>query len=66
MSADAGTARGAAGCLRRRMSREVLEFLRQVLVAGHRALAVEIAHLRARAARTRVREQREVFARAAE
>ena len=46
-----------------REPREVLEFLRQVLVAGHRALAVEIAHLRARAARTRVREQREVFAR---
>ena len=43
--------------------REVLEFLWQVFVAGHRALAVEIAHLRARAAQTRVREQREVFAR---
>ena len=46
-----------------REPREVLEFFRQVFVAGHRALAVVIAHLRTGSARTRVREQREVIAR---
>jgi len=50
-----------------RKPRETLEFLRQVLVAGYCALAVEIAHRNRtparRAARTRVHEQREVFAR---
>ena len=41
----------------------MLEFFRQVFVASDRALAVEIPHLRARAARTEYVSSRQVFAR---
>ena len=41
---------------------EVLELLRQMRMPRHRALAVVIADLCARAARTGMREKREVFA----
>src|SRR5688572_24156547 len=41
---------------------EVLELLRQIRTAGHRDFAISITNLRPGSARTRMTEQREVFA----
>jgi hypothetical protein len=43
--------------------REVLQLLRQIVATIHRDAAVVLAHLRTRAARAAVAQQREVFAR---